>query len=163
MEFSAPDIDYFRNCADLVVETCNDLHIKYATEGEYLGSGISRRVYDMGDYVVKIPYLLFNKYSNQRNRSSNIRYGCECNWRELEYYTHNPTKFTLAEVLDYQIINGVHVLFMEKLTETKCWAHIHWTVARAFGLPDWFNSVYDGCQGGFDKEGVFKIYDYADV
>lgn len=159
MSFSEPVLDRHKDNADLYIFSCANLNYEFSQKGKYLGQGLSRSCYDMGDYVVKIPRF-YNDKGDLYNRVLSIYDGNCDNWAELSLYTNNSTKYALAEILDYKIIGGVHVVYMEKLTETRRWM-ISLAEARDRGIPDWFHLVYDGCQAGFDKNGVFKVYDYA--
>lgn len=155
-----------------LIEAAKNMHESYRKVSKALGAGATRRAYDLGDCVVKIPachlieYIGTNYISPLSMRlkiAKCVASGNIHNWLEREHYRNGHPVFSLAEVLDYQVIDGLHISFQERLTEFPPGIdHISYDNLRKF-YPEWIWDAPDGGQGGFDKDGVFKLYDYADI
>lgn len=182
MEFKGPPVDI------ATVRKAIDIFEALEEKYELLDQGVTRAGFLVDGDVIKVPvgdeveYLY--KYGSRRNYTRLCRLialGNYHNWQELDFYTDNPSDFELAEIKDYNVINGVHISRMEYLDRAMHWGDyfphpdsvdengdyyedkdVHLS-QEGLVLPKWVRYAPDLGQGGFDKDGVFKIYDYSDI
>lgn len=172
----------------LFVSVALGLYYKFSFNYKHIGSGASRSAWEYRGGIAKLPVsdacirFYEEEVCDDRTRdvlASWILTGIWHNWQELDFYTNNRTNLELAEILDYQETDIVNVLTMEKLDHAQRWTKfisdqdpitklyrgrlVSLPTPEGLVLPEWIKDAPDDCQGGFDKNKVFKIFDYSDI
>lgn len=114
-----------------------------------LGAGNNRASFAYGNSVYKIPICTDGFFGNIFEAELSKKVGLSL----IEFTYKGNSHFCRIAPCSLMEVNGIPILKMDKL-ET-----IDWKIRRTMFDPDWYLATDDG-QGGFDKKGVFRLYDF---